>query len=213
MFIAHRGNDNHKYRENSENALLYSLSQTYIDGVECDIRLTKDNEIVLLHNMLIDFKSDGNGFVHNLTLNELLSYLFENERVTVLKDLLSKIDSKKILLLEIKEERSDSLEKWIEALKPILLKHSYLNIYLCSFNYDLLIRLKEYFDVPIGIIVGYVMNQSKDISLFDFVMYHYRSFKYIHKVTMVWTINDKEKFKKYNEKTDYIITDKAYQFV
>lgn len=213
MFIAHRGNDNHKYRENSENALLYSLSQTYIDGVECDIRLTKDNEIVLLHNILIDFKSDGTGFVHNLTLNELLSYSFENEKVTILKDMLSKIDSKKILLLEIKEERSDSLEKWIEALKPILSKYSYLNIYLCSFNYDLLIRLKEYFDAPVGIIVGYVMNQNKDISLFDFVMYHYMSFKYINKVTMMWTINNKEKFKKYKTKVDYIITDKAYQFV
>ena len=213
MFIAHRGNDNHKYRENSENALLYSLSQPYIDGVECDIRLTKDNEIVLLHDTLIDFKSNGNGFVHNLTLNELLSYSFENEKVTVLRNLLSKVKSEKILLLEIKEERSDSLEKWIEALTPIFLKYSNLNIYLCSFNYDLLIKLKEYFNVPIGIIVGYVMNQNKDISLFNFVMYHYKSFKYTNRVTMVWTINDKEKFKKYNEKSDYIITDNAYQFV
>lgn len=213
MFIAHRGNDNHKYRENSEKALLYSLSQIYIDGVECDIRLTKDNEIVLLHDTLIDFKSNGTGFVHNLTLKELLSYSFNNEKVTVLKDLLSKINSKKILLLEIKEERGDTLEQWIKALTLILPKYSNLNIYLCSFNYDLLIELKKYFNVPIGIIVGYVMNQSKDIGLFDFVMYHYRSFKYTNKVIMLWTVNDKEKFKKYKLKADYIITDKAYQFV
>jgi len=47
MLIAHRGNDNHNYRENSEEAIIYSLSRTYIDGIECDLRLTKDNEIVL----------------------------------------------------------------------------------------------------------------------------------------------------------------------
>lgn len=213
MFIAHRGNDNHGYPENSEKAILYSLSQSYIDGIECDIRLTKDNEIVLSHDTLIDFKSNGSGFIHNLTLNALLSYSFEGEKITVLKQLLEHIKTDKILLLEIKEERMDKVEEWIKALKPILLKYSYLNIYLCSFNYDMLIQIKSSIDIPIGIIVGYIMNQDKDITSFDFVMYQYKSFKYNHKLTMVWTINDKEKMEKYKKRADYIITDKAYQFV
>lgn len=212
MFIAHRGNDKHKYRENSENAILYSLNESYIKGIECDLRLTKDKEIVLLHNSLIDFKSDGSGFIHNMSLKELLEYSFENEKITVLKELLSKIKTNKILLLEIKEERLNVIEEWVEALKYILKEYSNLNIYLCSFNYDLLIHIKEHFDIPIGIIVGYVMNQNKDISPFDFVMYQQKNFKYTHKLTMVWTINDKEKVEHFKKKTDYIITDKAYEF-
>lgn len=213
MFISHRGNDNHKYRENSEKAILYSLSKSYIDGVECDIRLTKDKEIVLSHNTLIDFQSNGSGFIHNLTLNELLTYEFGNEKITILKELLSKVNTNKILLLEIKEEKMNAEDEWLEALVPILLKYSHLTIYLCSFNYDLLIKLKDKITVPIGVIIGYTMNQSKNITPFDFVMYHHKSFKYTQKKTMVWTINNKEKIDQYKKRVDYIITDKAYEFV
>ncbi len=218
MFIAHRGNDNHKYRENSEKAILFSLQQPYLDGIECDLRLTKDKKIVLLHNILIDFVSDGSGFVHNLTLDELLSYTFEQhqfqDKITVLSSLLSKIESKKILLLEVKEERTNVSVDWIEALKSIFTQYSNLTIYLCSFNYDLLRKLKErYPNILMGLIVGYTMNQNKDITPFEFVMYHYRSFRYTHKMSMIWTMNDKDKVQYYKSKVDYIITDRAYEFV
>jgi len=45
------------------------------------------------------------------------------------------------------------------------------------------------------------------------VMYQYKSFKYTQKKTMVWTINNKEKIDQYKKMVDYIITDKAYEFV
>lgn len=213
MFIAHRGNDNHNYLENSEKAILNCLDRQYISGIECDIRLTQDNNIVLSHNMLIDFKSNGKGFIHNLTLEELLSYDFSGEKITVLKDMLSKINNKKILLLEIKEEKVNMIDNWIYALEPILRMYNYLNIYLCSFNYELIKTIKERFDIPIGLIIGYKMNKEKDTLSFDFLMYQYKSFKYNHKKTFVWTINDKDKMIKFKDKTDYIITDNAYKFV
>ena len=56
MLIAHRGNDNHKYLENTKEAVIYCLNKEYIDGIEIDIRVTKDKEFVLSHNMLIDKK-------------------------------------------------------------------------------------------------------------------------------------------------------------
>ena len=218
MFIAHRGNDNHTYRENSEKAILFSLQQPYLDGIECDLRLTKDKQIVLLHNMLIDFVSNGSGFVHNLTLKALLSYTFEHhqfqDKITVLSSLLSKIDSQKILLLEIKEERIDVIDDWIEAFHSIISKYQNLTIYLCSFNYDLLCRLKKaYPQIFMGLIVGYTMNQNKDITPFEFVMYQYRNFRYTHKMSMIWTLNDKDRIRKYQKRVNYIITDKAYEFV
>lgn len=213
MFISHRGNDNHNYRENSDRAILCSLDKSYIDGVEFDIRLTLDNQIILSHNALIDLESDGSGFIHNMTLDELLSYNFKEDKITVLDNLLFKIKTNKILLLEIKEEGNRIIE-WIDALNYIFKKYQYLNIYICSFNYELLCELKSAFkNILCGIIVGHVMNKKKDISSFDFVMYHYNSFKYVHKKTMVWTINSKEKYKMFKNKTDYIITDKAYELL
>ena len=212
MLIAHRGNDNHHYKENSEEGIIYSLSKPYIDGIECDLRLTSDNEIVLSHNTLIDFKSDGSGFIHDLTLDELLKYDFKDGKIPILKKLLNKIKTNKILLLEIKEERQDVEERWLKSLKEILDKYRELNIYLCSFNYNLISKIKETFKVPTGIIVGYKMNKDKDVKKFDFIMYQYKSFVYTHKKTFIWTINNKEVFNKYRLKVDYIITDKAYLF-
>lgn len=57
------------------------------------------------------------------------------------------------------------------------------------------------------------MNKNKNIDSFDFVMYQYKSFKYSHKTTMVWTINNKEQLNKYKNKAKYIITDKAYELI
>ena len=42
--IAHRGNNNHGFQENTKEALLESLHTDYIAGVELDIRKTKDNQ-------------------------------------------------------------------------------------------------------------------------------------------------------------------------
>lgn len=212
MFISHRGNDEHNYRENSEKAIMYSLNKSYIKGVECDIRLTKDNEIVLLHNMVIDLISDGTGVVHNLTLKELLNYNFSNEKITILSQLLPKIYTNKIILLEIKEERNDVIDNWIDALSKIINRNKELNIYLCSFNYKLVKALKKYFN-NVGLIIGYKINKNKDITPFDFVMYQYKNFKYTHKLTMLWTVNKKENVLSLKNKVDYLITDNAYKFV
>ena len=65
--ISHRGNNGHNFLENSKEAILDVLSKKYIDGVEFDIRMTKDKKLILYHNMLI--KTNNNyEFISNKTL-------------------------------------------------------------------------------------------------------------------------------------------------
>ncbi|MBR2588563.1 MAG: hypothetical protein IKD77_05110 [Bacilli bacterium] len=47
--IAHRAHTE-KYKDNSLKSILYSLNQNYIDGIEIDIRMTKDFKFVLNHD-------------------------------------------------------------------------------------------------------------------------------------------------------------------
>ena len=211
MFIAHRGNDDHPYKENSKDGIIYCLQKDYIYGIECDIRLTKDNEIVLFHNMMINSTNNSYEFIHNLTLSELSMYNFPEETITILSDLLDEIISDKIILLEIKEERRNKLESWIEAINKIVNKYHYLNIYLCSFNYELIKNLKNKLNIPIGLIIGYKMNKNKDTSKFDFLMYQYKNIKYSHKLIMAWTVNERKKAMELENRVKYIITDKAYE--
>lgn len=55
-----------------------------VDGFEVDIRLTKDEEIIVFHDEFLDRTTDGAGRVADLTLTELrkldLGYRFEDEK-------------------------------------------------------------------------------------------------------------------------------------
>ena len=66
--INHRG-----YRDAPENTLAaFRLSKEKgFDMVECDVRFTKDNQAVLLHDSSVNRTSDGKGKIANLTLDEV----------------------------------------------------------------------------------------------------------------------------------------------
>ena len=51
MIISHRGNDLHKFKENTKEAIISTLSNDYTSGVELDVRMTKDKKIVLSHSL------------------------------------------------------------------------------------------------------------------------------------------------------------------
>lgn len=217
-FIAHRGNDKHSYDENSKDAILNVLKKDYICGVEFDIRITKDKRFVIHHNSTINLSSNGTGFIKNKTLKDLKKLKFgkNNYKIYTLEEVLKdikNINSQKIILIEIKEEFNYS-KKEIIKLISILKKFKSLNIYICSFNYKLLIKLKKYLNFKVGLIISKIINNSKDIKMFDFLSVHnniYQKYKNFKEV-MVWTINTKEDLKKINNK-NYIITDKAYKLI
>ena len=48
------------------------------DGIELDVQLTKDGQVVVCHDEMIDRTSDHKGFVKDFTLEELKSFNFNN---------------------------------------------------------------------------------------------------------------------------------------
>ena len=63
FLIAHRANNNHDFSENSLKAILNVLDKDYIDGIEIDVRITKDKQLVLIHDLVIYFVIEGTGIV------------------------------------------------------------------------------------------------------------------------------------------------------
>ena len=53
------------------------------DGVELDIQLTRDGEIVVIHDEKIDRLSNGQGYVKDYTLSELKKFNFNKRRLTL----------------------------------------------------------------------------------------------------------------------------------
>ena len=213
MLIAHRANDNHDYLENTKEAVMYCLNKDYIDGIEIDIRVTKDKEFVCIHNMLVDKLSNGIGFVKDKTLKELKSYTFKNNaKINTLEEILN-IMNNKLLLIEIKDE-ANNYKEFIDIFYKKIKKYSYLNIMVCSFNYELLKYLKELDkNIKCALIINLVLNQDKIYNHFDYKLLSKTKLEHSNNNDFIWTINnidDYKKIKRHNDKLN-IISDCCYK--
>lgn len=211
--ISHRGNDNHDYPENNLDAIKYVLSKDYIDGVEIDVRMTKDNYLIVYHNPVI------------LTWNKIYIIsrtkyykLLKINKICLLENILKNIKTNKKILIEVKEE-SNREKRLVNKLLPILDKYPNLNIEICSFNYNLLMEImKKNSYYKLGILVSNFINRNCIKNNFDFTCPTYSLFDNISytKPLYFWTINNIKKYKTiFNKKSFYdlgIITDNPYKF-
>lgn len=106
--VGHRGAKGHA----PENTLAsFKLAaEMGVDAVETDVHLSKDGEIVLIHDHTVDRTTDGHGFVKDMTLAELKSLdagrwfdpKFAGERILTLPELLAWAKGRVGVALEIK---------------------------------------------------------------------------------------------------------------
>lgn len=104
--IAHRGY-NGWYPENTHRSFDEALKLD-VAGVECDVNLTKDGEVVVIHDQTVDRTSAGSGAVGDMTLGELralnVGTAEDPQRIMLLDELLDLVESYpgKQLLIETK---------------------------------------------------------------------------------------------------------------
>ena len=91
---AHRG-CSQRYPENTLTAFSKAaeLHDKGLEGIELDVQLTKDGEIVVIHDERVDRTTDGYGFVRDYTLDELETFHIhtgktEAEHIPTLKEVL-----------------------------------------------------------------------------------------------------------------------------
>ncbi|MFP7494713.1 glycerophosphodiester phosphodiesterase family protein [Terribacillus saccharophilus] len=100
LIIAHRGASE---LEPEHTYLSYDRAKTdNADYIEIDLRQTKDNQLVAIHDEEVDRVTDGSGLVENLTLDQL-------------KDLHVTKDQKILTLQEIVNHYKDSVNYYIET--------------------------------------------------------------------------------------------------
>ena len=194
MFIAHRGNNGAGFRENSLDAFLDCFNTSYIDGVEMDVRLTRDSVVVLSHGDLF------NGRIISKTK-------FSKLKIDSLDYVLSNLSNKKKIIIDVKGNDVSIVDR----LYSVLVKYDY-DFYVCSFNYDIVsLFKKKYSSYEVGLIIGYMLNVDMIYNDFDFNLINYNLIKRIgNKLSFVWTVNDKFVCNIVKKYCSFIITDKAY---
>lgn len=147
--IAHRGLWSKDVKDNSYEALKNGLESNKYIGIECDIRTTLDNKFIIYHNSLY------NGFLVRNT------YFKDLKNISLLEDLL-KIETDKIILLEIKE-RDINKKKLLK-----LLNKYKRNYYIMSFNNNVILELRDLNPNYKYGVLNYILNSKSDYDL-DFI--------------------------------------------
>ncbi len=213
--IAHRGVNNKNYKENTKLAIRDSLLKDYVKGIEFDVRMTKDGKIVVIHDSTINRTSDGFGFVKNMTYKNLRKYNFgtkENPcKISTLKEIIKICPKDKIILIEIKQDKESTL--FVERFYKEISKYLFKNIYIMSFNEDIIKQIKNsYPNLKCGILISKIINSSHLNDNYDFLAlssYSIDKLKDYKKPIFVWALNNKKKYlelkKNMSDNTFYIV--------
>lgn len=121
------------------------------DGIELDIQMTKDGEIVVIHDETIKRTSNGKGYVKELTLYELKQYdfsygfiFYRGQKIPTLREVLELVlETPVVINIELKNSiiRYEGMEeKVLELVEEMGLKD---RVIYSSFNHESLCQIKK----------------------------------------------------------------------
>ncbi|WP_319370766.1 glycerophosphodiester phosphodiesterase [uncultured Ilyobacter sp.] len=225
--FGHRGASGYA-PQNTMSAMRVALEQG-TDGIELDVQLTKDNEVVVCHDWSIDNVSNGKGRVSDFTLNEIkkfdfgsyFSREFQGEKIPTLGEILDFLPKEMTLNIELKI-KAENRGLLPEKVAELLMSHNRIeNTIVSSFNHPCLKKIKNLIPkVKVAILYeGYLLNPGKymvDLGM-DIYSFHlnldYINEKIIEdlhkhkKKVYIWTSNDTETTKKiFNMGADGVMT-------
>ncbi|MFW6110674.1 MAG: glycerophosphodiester phosphodiesterase [Thermoproteota archaeon] len=178
-----------------------------VNAVELDVRRTKDNALIVIHDEAVDKTTDGSGLVKELTLEDIKELSTDKgEKIPTLEEVLDFLDRKVKILIELKEK---GLEE--RVLDMILDRGLEEDVIIVSFHEEALMKVRELNGkVETGLI--YVrhknpLEKAKELGVkYLLPLYHFTHTSDVEKAhgeglkVIVWTINKQEEVPKYIEK-------------
>lgn len=215
--VAHRGLHSKNTKENTLGAILLGDGNKHIDGVEIDVRLTKDNKVVVIHDNTIDRTSNGAGMVREMSLDRLKRFNYgsfiKRSTISTLEEVLNKFSSDTLLIIELKDEL-DKNDILASKVVDITSKYPDINICFKSFSKGIVEYLKMYSNRPVGILIN--KNNTELLNLdvdFYSISKHVINSDIVkelmdqNKIIMVWTINSKEEMELLRQNLEGYLTD------
>ncbi|MDR3344524.1 MAG: glycerophosphodiester phosphodiesterase [Oscillospiraceae bacterium] len=147
--IAHRGAN--KYYPQNTIPAFQKAAQLGADGIETDVHLTKDGQVVICHDYTINGTSDGTGDINLMTLAELRQFdfgsyrgeQFAGIRIPTLEQLFEVVGGLEIINIEVKPPRDHSMlivEKTLAIAERFGLTEKLL---ISSFDCDVILAAKQ----------------------------------------------------------------------
>jgi glycerophosphoryl diester phosphodiesterase len=187
-----------------------------VDAVELDVRNTKDNQLVVIHDADVKRTTNGEGLVGEFTLKEIKNLSTEGEeRIPTLKEALDFLDKKVKVFVELKEAGVEE-----QVLAIVHEKGLEKNVVIVSFLEEALRKVRELDkDVETGLI--YAKHKNPLQAALDLkANYLLALYRFMHTANVlkahqnglkvvVWTINNPAEVEEYTKKgVDGITSDK-----
>jgi len=151
LIIAHRGASAYA-PENTLSAFKKAI-ELGTDGIELDVHLSKDGEVVVIHDFTVDRTSNGTGRVSQMPLKELKALDFgswfldkyRNERIPLLREVLELLQGWDGLLnIEIKRNRLEGCSPIEEKVLDLLDTYGFAEkTIISSFDHYSLMKVNE----------------------------------------------------------------------
>ncbi|HUU21181.1 MAG TPA: glycerophosphodiester phosphodiesterase family protein [Phycisphaerae bacterium] len=110
-----------------------------VDAVECDVRLTRDGQIVLMHDATVDRTTSGAGAVAEMDLAEIRALdAGDGETVPTLGELLAAVKGRCHLLCEVKATKAA-----VPAARAVLAEGMAPEVTFVSFDVDALAAVRQ----------------------------------------------------------------------
>lgn len=229
LIIAHRGAC--AYAPENTMAAFQKAVGFGADGIEFDVKLSQDGELVIIHDQTVDRTTNGTGKVKDLTKDELrqldagssFSPDFKNEKIPLLRDVLENFSDK--LLINIELTNYSTISDGLAHKTALLVKELGVqkSVFFSSFHpLNLLTTKKILPEVPVALLAvpgntGWLMRSN----LFRWVSPHiihpyYKDIdkNYIdrqhqkNRKVNIWTLNNKDEMQRFvSANVDGIITD------
>ena len=217
--IGHRGAKGYE----PENTLIsfQKALDMQVDGIELDVHLSADGEVIVIHDETINRTTNGNGLINTLSSRELKQFrINEHHEIPLLSEVFELVDKNCFINIELKSyETADKVVELIE--KYVSEKDwSYSHFLVSSFDWNALQQVRFLND---EIQIGVLTETDLDLALAFAKFIQAKSIHpYFHMLTeenvsriqskglqvFAWTVNEREDIEKIiNCKVNGIITD------
>ncbi|MGO4905695.1 glycerophosphodiester phosphodiesterase [Flavobacterium sp. W20_MBD1_R3] len=217
--IGHRGAKGYE----PENTLVsfQKAIDLQVDGIELDVHLSADGEIIVIHDETIDRTTNGKGFVKALSLHKLKAFRIEGKyQIPTLHEVFDLVNQDCLINIELKS--FEATDKVVSLIEKYVTKKGwkYDRFLVSSFDWNALQQVAFLNDkIPIGVLTETDLDLALAFAKFIQAKSIHPHFKLLTKENtgkiqekglqvFTWTVNEAEdiqKIKTFN--VNGIITD------
>ena len=217
--IGHRGAKGYE----PENTLIsfQKALDMQVDGIELDVHLSADGELIVIHDETVDRTTNGNGLVNTLSSRELKQFrINEHHEIPLLSEVFELVNKNCFINIELKSyETADKVVELIE--KYVFEKNwNYNHFLISSFDWNALQQVRFLNDeIQIGVLTETDLDLALAFAKFIQAKSIHPHFHLLNKENVSkiqskkidvfpWTVNEREDIEKIKAyKVNGIITD------